>query len=64
MRDGELVERLMNGDASPHTLTVANTRDQLQLSQTGAGTNFTREMWENMKFLAGFRFRNDISVGR
>ena len=64
MKDGELVERLMNGDVSSHTLTVANTRDQLQLSQTGAATNFTWEMWENMKFLAGLRFRNDISVGR
>lgn len=41
----------MNGDVSSRTLTVSNTQDQLQLSQTGALTNSTREMWKNMKFL-------------
>lgn len=55
MKDGEFVERLMKGDVSSHTLTVSSTRDQLQLSQTGAMTNFTREMWKNMRFLSGLR---------
>lgn len=51
LKDGEFVQLLMNGDASPHTLTVSNTRDQLQLSQTGSMTNSFRDMWRNIKFV-------------
>lgn len=54
VKDGYLVELLMNGDLSSHTLTVSNTQNQLQLSQTEVMINFTGEMWQNMKFLTGF----------
>lgn len=53
----------MNGDLSSHNLNVANTQNQLQLSQTGVMIDATGEMWGSMKFFTAFSLEMTFMLG-
>lgn len=61
--DAVFVGLLMNSDVSSHAVPVSSTQHQLQLPETKAMANFTREMWGYDEIPHWFWFRNGISVG-